>query len=89
VAAEHAALAARTCPEATATNAEDTVHAPVEEVNETTGGPTRSNVDDVAHAAELEAALLAVSSPAREARSEDAGAVETGPPPTGAAEPEV
>jgi hypothetical protein len=89
VGAEHAALAARTSPEATATNAEDAVRAPVEKVNETTGGPTGGNVDDVAHAAELEAALLAVSSPAREARSKDAGAVETGPPPTGAAEAEV
>jgi hypothetical protein len=43
----------------------------------------------VAHAAELEAALLAVSSPAREAHTKDAGAAEIGPPPVAAAEAEV
>jgi hypothetical protein len=43
----------------------------------------------VAHVAELEAALLTVSSPAREAHTEDAGAVKTVPPPAAADEAEV
>jgi hypothetical protein len=47
------------------------------------------DADDVAHAAEIEAALLAVSSPAREAHTEDACAVETGLPSVAAAEAEV
>jgi hypothetical protein len=38
---------------------------------------------------ELEAALLAVSSPAREAHPEGAGDAETEPPPAAAAEAEV
>jgi methylglyoxal synthase len=89
VVAEHAALATRTSPEATATTAEDIVRTPVEEVNEAARGPTGGDTDDVAHAAELEATLLAVSSPAREAHTEDAGAAETGPSPVAAAEAEV
>jgi hypothetical protein len=43
----------------------------------------------VAHAAELEAALLVVGSLAREAHTEDAGTTETGPPPAAAVEAEV
>jgi hypothetical protein len=89
VVAECAALVTRTSPEATATIAEDVVHAPVEEVNEATRGPTRGDADDVAHAAELEAALLTVSSLTCEAHNEDAGAAETDPPLAAAAEDEV
>jgi hypothetical protein len=87
--AEHAAHATCTPPEATATTAEDAVRAPIDEVKETVRGPTRGDADDVAHATELEAALHAVSSPAREAHIEDAGAAETGLPPAATAEAEV
>jgi hypothetical protein len=89
VGVEHAVLAACTSPEATTTTAEDVVRAPVEEVNETAHGPTRCDADDVTHATELEAALLAISSPACEAHIEDAGAAETGLPPAAAADAEV
>jgi hypothetical protein len=47
------------------------------------------DTDDVAHVAELEAALLTVSSPTCEAHTEDAGATETGLPSSAAAEAEV
>jgi hypothetical protein len=87
--AEHATLAVRTPPEAPATNAEDVVRASVEEANEATSRPTEGDTDDSAHTAEFEAALLAVSSTAREARPEDAGAAETDPPPAATAETEV
>jgi creatinine amidohydrolase/Fe(II)-dependent formamide hydrolase-like protein len=53
VGAEHAALAARTSPEATATTAEDVVRALVEQVNETVRALIGGDVDDVAHATEL------------------------------------
>jgi hypothetical protein len=76
-------------PEATVTLAEDAVRAPAEEVNETAHGPTEGDADDAANTNELEAALLAVNSPAREAHPTDAGAAETDPPSTTAAEAEV
>jgi hypothetical protein len=52
-------------------------------------GPTGADTDDVAHAAELEVALLAVSSPAREAHTEEAGAAQIVPPPAAGAEAEI
>jgi hypothetical protein len=70
-------------------DAENVVHAPVEEAAKTARGPTGGDVDDAAHVAELEAALLAVSSPAREAHPEGAGDAETEPPPSAAAEAEI
>jgi hypothetical protein len=76
-------------PKAPATDAEDDGHVPVEEANEAACGPTGGNADDVAHAAELEVVLLAVSSLARETHPEGAGDTETEPPPATAAEAEV
>jgi hypothetical protein len=58
-------------------------------VNETAREPTEGDADDAANTNELEAALLAVNSPAREAHPTDAGAAETDPPSTTAAEAEV
>jgi methylglyoxal synthase len=89
VGAEHATPAAHTPPEATATTAENVVRASVEEVNKATLGPTGGDAEDVAHAAELEAALLVVSSPTHEAHTEDAGAAETGLPSATTTEAEV
>jgi hypothetical protein len=89
VVAERASLATRTSPEATTTTAEDVVRASVEEANETVRGPTGADTDDGAHAAELEVALLAVSAPAREAHTEEAGAAQIVPPPAAGAEAEV
>jgi hypothetical protein len=76
-------------PEAPATDAEDVVHAPVEEANKAARGPTGGDTDDVVHVVELEAALLAVSSPAHETHPEGAGDAETEPPPAADAEAEV
>jgi hypothetical protein len=89
VVAEHAALAAGTSPEANAVNTEGAAHAPVEEVNETTRRSSGGDADDKVHAAELEAALLTVSSPGCETHTEDAGPIETGTPSVAAAEAEV
>jgi hypothetical protein len=89
VVAEHAALAVGASPEANAVNAEGASHAPVAEVNENTRGPTGGDAEDEAHTAELEAALLVVSSPGCKTRAEDAGAVKTGIPSATAAEAEV
>jgi hypothetical protein len=89
VVAEHAALAASTSLEANAANAEDAAHAPVEEVNEATWGPSRGDADDEAHVAKLEATLLAASSPECETHAEDADPVETGTPSAAAVEAEV
>jgi hypothetical protein len=89
VVVERASLATRTSPEDTTTIAEDAIRAPVEEVKEAACGPTGGDANDVAHAARLEAALLAVSSLTREAHIEYAGAVETGPPPAATTEAEV
>jgi hypothetical protein len=87
---EHATLAVGTPPpEAPAADAENVVHAPVEEAAETARGPTGGDADDASHVTQLEAALLAVSSPAREAHPEGAGDAETEPPPAAAAEAEV
>jgi hypothetical protein len=49
-------------PEAPATDAKDAVHAPVEEANNAAHEPIGGDADDVAHATELEAVLLAASS---------------------------
>jgi hypothetical protein len=86
---ERATLAVNTPPEAPAVDAEDVTHAPVEEAAETACGPIGGDADDAADAAELEAALLAISSPAREAHTEGAGDAATEPPPSVAAEAEV
>jgi hypothetical protein len=50
----------------------------VEQMGRTTCGSSRGDADDEAHTAELEAALLAASSPGHEAHT-DAKLVETGP----------
>jgi hypothetical protein len=73
VAAEDATLAAHTSPEATATPTEDPVHAPAQDVHEAACEPTGGDADKRAHIAELEAVLLAVSSPAHEAPPENTG----------------
>jgi hypothetical protein len=87
--AEHAALAASTSPEANAANAKDAAHAPVEEVNGAARGPSGGDTDDEAHAAKLEVALLAASSPGRETHAEDADPVEAGTPSAVVAEAKV
>jgi hypothetical protein len=89
VVAEHTALAAGTFPEANAVNAKGVVHVPVEEVNGNMRGPSEGDTDDEAHTADVEAALLAVSSPGRETHTEDAGPVETGVPSAAATKAEV
>jgi methylglyoxal synthase len=83
VVAVDTALAAHTSLEATATPGGDDVRAPAEEVHDTTStsGPTGGDTDERAHLAELEALLLTVSSPAREALPEDAGVAQTNSPP--------
>jgi hypothetical protein len=84
------AVAAPTSPEAAATPDGGAVHTPYEDLHATTstGGPTGGDTAERAHAAELEATLLAVSSPEREAPPDPAGAGQTDPPPA-AAEAEV
>jgi hypothetical protein len=76
--AEHAEPTVDASLEADAANAEGAAHMSVEQVGEATHGSSGGKADDEVHAAELEAALLAVSSPGREANA-DAEPVETGP----------
>jgi hypothetical protein len=68
----------------------DVVRAPDEDVHATisAGGATGGDAAEWVHAAELEAALLAVSSLARETPLEPAGAGQIDPPPA-TAEAEV
>jgi hypothetical protein len=77
--AEHAELAAGISPEADASNAEGAAHVSVEQMGEAARGSLGGDADDEVHTAELEATLLAVSSPGRETHA-DAEPVENGPP---------
>jgi hypothetical protein len=76
--AERAEPTVDASPGADAANTEGATHVSVEQVGEATHRSTGGNADDEAHAAELEAALLAASSPDREANA-DAEPVETAP----------
>jgi hypothetical protein len=86
--AEHVALAAGTSPDANVANAEGAAHASVEEMGQAARGPSGGDATDEAHAVELVATLLAVSSLGREAHA-DAEPVETGPTSAAAAEAEA
>jgi hypothetical protein len=76
--AEHAKTTADTSPVADVASAEGASHMSVEQKGEASCGLSGGDANDEAHAAELEAALLAVSSPGREAHA-DAEPIQTAP----------
>lgn len=79
VEAEHAVHSVDVSSGADLANTEDTALASPEQMEELVIGSTGVNADDEEHAAELELALLAASSPDREANG-DADPAETHPP---------
>jgi hypothetical protein len=86
--AEHAEPTVVTSPGADAANAVGAAHMSAKQKDEAASGSTGGNADDEVHVAELEAALLAASSPDH-AADVDADPVETATPSATTVEAEV